>query len=130
MLSQSKMEMPELIRKLYNNRVALKEWFQSEVGSLVVQYLSSNSEEALNQIKTKDVSGYSLGLYQGQIQGVEWFLELETELENYRVAEEAEAERQASFKLDSLMDTYQAISEGKTGWQTKQGIDNVKFGGR
>ena len=81
-------------------------------------------------LKNKDLSPYALGLCQGNVQGIESFLELETELENYRVAEEAEAERQASFKLDSLMDTYQAISEGKTGWQTKQGIDNVKFGGR
>lgn len=83
---------------------------------LVVQYLSSNLEDALNQIKTKDVSGYLLGLYQGQIQGVEWFLELQSELEKYRDAEEAEAKRQATFKFDSLMDTYQAISEGKTGY--------------
>ena len=68
-------------------------------------------------LKNKDLSPYALGLCQGNVQGIESFLELETELDKYKLAEEAEAERQASFKLNSLVDTYQAISEGKTGWK-------------
>lgn len=102
----------ELILKLYNRREELAQWFRSELGTLVVQYLSNNKEEALAFLLRVELSPYNLGYNQGIVQGIEQFLELEYALQRFKLTQDIYEERVA--RIPKAEDVFQAVSEGKT----------------
>lgn len=83
---------------------------------MVGNYLSSNSNEALNQLKYGKLNKFDLGLYQGQCQGVEWYLELEETLKQFKIAEETNQEKKEAYRKQAEQ-IFQAEIEGKAGSQ-------------
>lgn len=79
----------------------------------MAKYLSNNQQEVINQLKYGKLNKFNLGLYQGQSQGVEWYLELETVISQFKLAEETNQEKKQAYRAQAEQ-IFQAELEGKT----------------
>jgi hypothetical protein len=115
-MEQDKNPTVELLYKLHNNRHKLEEWFQSEVGMLVVEYLNNQKEEAYNSLMySKEIKLEVIATNRETIRVIEDFIGLPEMLGKFRIPTEEEKQKIAKSRdINQKYGVPQAVAMGQT----------------